>query len=238
MMSGIAGFPLTLVRYWLRGPGSEVDKSTSMIQRFTQLPLRDKLYEINAILRGFWLLRKFDTKGLIRAGKGVKIVKRAGEIHLDRYCHIWDKAEIAVLGKKRPAVLSIGHGAGIGAHAQINVTTAVTIGAGTFIGWYCDVMDSDYHRVLWIDREPKPVSQPIIFEERVFVGAHTIVLPGVTIGHDSVIGAGSVVTKDIPPYCFAAGCPARVITKIAGWDPRPDYDDGYEEDADENSGAF
>ena len=221
-MSAVTRFPLVLIRYLLRGPEFQSGKTDSMIQHFAQLPLRDKLAEVNAVLRGFWLLRKFDTKGLIRAGKGVKIVKRFGEIHVDRYCHIWEKVEIAVVGKKQPAVLSIGYGAGIGAHTQINVTTAITIGAGTFIGWYCDVMDSDFHRVLWIDRKPRPVSQPIVFEERVFVGAHTIVLPGVTIGHDSVIGAGSVVTKDIPPYSFAAGCPARVISKIAGWNPRPE----------------
>ena len=220
-MSAITRFPLALIRYWLRGPDPETDRSTSMIQRFAQLPLRDKFCEMNAVLRGLWLLRKFDTKGLIRAGKGVKIVKRAGEIHMDRYCMLWEKAEIAVVGQKQTAVLSMGHGSGIGPHAQVNVTNSVTIGAGTFIGWYCDVMDSDFHRVLWTDREPRPASQPIVFEERVLVGAHSIVLPGVTIGHDSVIGAGSVVTKDIPPYSFAAGCPARVITEIAGWDPKP-----------------
>jgi len=219
-MSAIIRLPSMLIRYWLRRSDSEADGFASMIEQFAQLPSRDKLYETGATLRGFWLSRKFDTKGLIRAGKGIRIVKRGGEIHLDRYCHIWDKAEIAVVGKKQPAILSIGHGAGIGAHAQINVTTAVTIGAGTFIAWYCDVMDSDYHRVLWVDREPRPVSQPIVFEERVFVGAHTIVLPGVTIGHDSVIGAGSVVTKDIPSHSFAAGCPARVIAEVAGWDPK------------------
>jgi len=236
-MSAVTRFPLVLIRYLLRGPESEADKTDSMIQRFAQLPLRDKLDEMKAILRGFWLLRKFDTKGLIRAGKGIKIVKRGGEIHMDRYCHIWDGAEIAVLRKKKTPVLTIGYGAGIGAHTQINVTNSITIGAGTFIGWYCDVMDSDFHRVLWIDRKPRPVSQPVVFEERVFIGAHTIVLPGVRIGHDSVVGAGSVVTKDIPPYSFAAGCPARVITKIAGWDSRTDYDD-YTGNGDENSGAF
>lgn len=42
-------------------------------------------------------------------------------------------------------------------------------------------------------------------------GANTTILPGVTIGKGSVIGTGSVVTKDIPPMCFAAGFPAKVI---------------------------
>lgn len=44
-----------------------------------------------------------------------------------------------------------------------------------------------------------------------FIGVHTIVMPGVTIGNEVVIGSGSVVTKDIPPNCIAVGNPARVI---------------------------
>jgi len=46
---------------------------------------------------------------------------------------------------------------------------------------------------------------------RVFVGAEAVILPGVIIGENSIIGAGSVVTKDIPPNAFAAGNPAKVI---------------------------
>jgi acetyltransferase-like isoleucine patch superfamily enzyme len=49
--------------------------------------------------------------------------------------------------------------------------------------------------------------------EGVWLGTHVVVLPGVTIGDGSVVGAGSVVTKDIPPYCIAVGVPAKVIRK-------------------------
>ena len=55
----------------------------------------------------------------------------------------------------------------------------------------------------------------IIIGDRVFVGARTIILPGVTIGADSVIGAGSVVTKSIPAGVVAAGNPAKVICDLA-----------------------
>jgi acetyltransferase-like isoleucine patch superfamily enzyme len=48
----------------------------------------------------------------------------------------------------------------------------------------------------------------------VWVGAHTTILKGVTIGDRSVIGAGSVVTRDVPPDCMAAGSPARVLRPI------------------------
>lgn len=55
---------------------------------------------------------------------------------------------------------------------------------------------------------------PITIEDNVWLGGGVTITPGVTIGHDSVIGAGSVVTKDIPPGVVAVGVPCRVIRQI------------------------
>ena len=55
---------------------------------------------------------------------------------------------------------------------------------------------------------------PVRIEENVWVGAGVIILPGVTIGKNSVIGAGSVVTKDIPANVVAMGVPCRVVREI------------------------
>jgi acetyltransferase-like isoleucine patch superfamily enzyme len=57
-------------------------------------------------------------------------------------------------------------------------------------------------------------SAPVTIEDRVWIGARAMVLKGVTIGHDSIIGAGSIVTRDVPPLCVAVGQPARVIRRI------------------------
>lgn len=54
----------------------------------------------------------------------------------------------------------------------------------------------------------------ITVEDNVWLGGEVTILPGVTIGHDSVIGAGSVVTKNIPPGVVAAGNPCKIIRKI------------------------
>lgn len=54
-------------------------------------------------------------------------------------------------------------------------------------------------------------SKKVIIEDNVWLGEHVSVLPGVTIGENSIIGANSVVTKSIPPNSIAVGCPARVI---------------------------
>lgn len=55
---------------------------------------------------------------------------------------------------------------------------------------------------------------PVVIEKNVWIGAGTIVLPGVTIGENSVIGAGSIVTKDIPKNMLAYGVPCNVIHSI------------------------
>lgn len=62
--------------------------------------------------------------------------------------------------------------------------------------------------------DPGIKSKPILIKEGAFIGAHSIVLKGVTIGKYSVIGAGSVITKDIPDNEVWAGNPARFIKKL------------------------
>ncbi len=59
----------------------------------------------------------------------------------------------------------------------------------------------------------KELKGPII-EENAKIGANATILPGITIGKNSIVGAGSVVTKDVPPNCVVAGNPAKVINKI------------------------
>ncbi|MBW9199773.1 acyltransferase [Bacteroidales bacterium SW299] len=60
----------------------------------------------------------------------------------------------------------------------------------------------------------QPVSKPVIIGDNVWIGACSVILPGVTIGNMSVVAAGSVVTKDVPPHVLVAGVPARIIKNI------------------------
>ena len=71
---------------------------------------------------------------------------------------------------------------------------------------HSDHPDSDF----WC----RTYASPIRVEDEVWIGGGAILLPGVTIGKGSVIGAGAVVTRDIPPYSVAVGNPARVIKQI------------------------
>jgi galactoside O-acetyltransferase len=57
-------------------------------------------------------------------------------------------------------------------------------------------------------------SQPILVEDKVWIGSNVVVLPGVRLGYGSVIGAGSVVSRDVPPMVVAVGAPCRVLRPV------------------------
>jgi acetyltransferase-like isoleucine patch superfamily enzyme len=92
---------------------------------------------------------------------------------------------------------------------SIQARERVFIGQDCLLGTYVNVLDNDMHSVL--DRSHAPRSKPVVIEDNVWLGNRVIVLPGVQIGRDAVVGAGSVVVKDVPPRSLAVGNPARVI---------------------------
>lgn len=96
-------------------------------------------------------------------------------------------------------------------HGSVTIGNHVNIGGGVFI------TDTDAHPVAWRSRrtgDEPPRSAPVVIEDDVWVGAQAIILKGVAIGARSVIGAGSVVTRSIPPDSLAAGNPCRVVRRL------------------------
>jgi acetyltransferase-like isoleucine patch superfamily enzyme len=57
-------------------------------------------------------------------------------------------------------------------------------------------------------------TNPVTIEDDIWIGANAVILPGITIGHHSVVAAGAVVTKDVPPHSLVAGVPAKIIKQI------------------------
>jgi len=110
--------------------------------------------------------------------------------------------------------LEIGERAFINYGGSISAEQLVRIGPRCSLGPHVMIMDNGFHRLEPDRRDERPESRPVVLEENVWLGARAIVLPGVTIGAHSVIGAGSVVTRDIPPRSLAAGLPARVIRTL------------------------
>ena len=105
--------------------------------------------------------------------------------------------------------LEIGDRTFVNYGVSISAYQSVRIGRFCLLGTYVNIMDNNWHDIL--DRRRVPPSQPVVLEDNVWLGNRVIVLPGVTIGHDTVVGAGAVVTKDLPPRCVAVGNPARVV---------------------------
>jgi acetyltransferase-like isoleucine patch superfamily enzyme len=113
----------------------------------------------------------------------------------------------------------------VGAGTTFNRTCVLRAaeGADISIGNECllssvEIYSSDLHSIMSLDTDERMnPALPVTIHDRVWIGAKTLILPGVTIGSDSVIGAGSVVTQDIPPNCVAAGSPARVVRTNSYW---------------------
>ncbi|WP_407799025.1 sugar O-acetyltransferase [Staphylococcus aureus] len=90
----------------------------------------------------------------------------------------------------------------------------ITIGDNVFIGPNCGFYTATHPLNFHHRNEGFEKAGPINIGSNTWLGGHVAVLPGVTIGEGSVIGAGSVVTKDIPPHSLAVGNPCKVVRKI------------------------
>jgi len=90
----------------------------------------------------------------------------------------------------------------------VSVGPGITIGRDCLIGPEVMIMDSDIHG---IDDRRKPAQGPVAIGDDVFIGARAMILKGVRIGHHATIGAGAIVTQDVPASTVVAGNPARVV---------------------------
>jgi len=96
------------------------------------------------------------------------------------------------------------------------------IGKYCAISWYCvigaynhpyNISTNCEYIPAWANENiESPIERQVVVGNDVWIGAHAIIMPRVTIGHGAVIGAGAVVTKDVPPYAVVVGVPARIIS--------------------------
>jgi acetyltransferase-like isoleucine patch superfamily enzyme len=148
-----------------------------------------------------------------------------GKIRIGDNCTILNKLTENLAGIVHPTVLyagrngllQIGNNVGISG-AVLYCTTEIVIEDNVNIGANSKIYDTDFHPISAMERR-KPHSEQIgkasvrVCED-VWVGADVTILKGVKIGARSIVGAGSLVTKDVPPDSIVAGRPARVIKHI------------------------
>jgi acetyltransferase-like isoleucine patch superfamily enzyme len=118
---------------------------------------------------------------------------------------------------ERDAEIVIGEHCFFNYGVDLHARRSIRIGERVLLGPYVSIADNQGHQV---DVNDDDLPKPIVLGDNVWIGRFSIVLPGVSIGAGAVIGAGSVVTKDIEPGVLAVGSPARVLRALDlpdGW---------------------
>ena len=164
------------------------------------------------IIRRSWIMQRMLhlPNGTLTIGEGFKCnnTTKSNSIGLIQPCVF----NIITPGSQ----IVIGDNVGISG-STICARKKVVIGNNVQIGSGCIITDSDAHPIDWRDRREgfsdKIKCAPVQIEDDVFIGARSIILKGVTIGERSVVGAGSVVTKDVPADCIVAGNPAVIVKR-------------------------
>ena len=117
------------------------------------------------------------------------------------------------VGNKRN--ITIGNDCGINSGVYILGHSKVIIGNNVVLSVDVKIIDAgldlnDFIRI----KKPQHIASTVVIQDDVWIGAGAIILPGVTVGKKSVVAAGAVVTKDVPPYVVVAGNPAKIIREL------------------------
>ena len=119
-----------------------------------------------------------------------------------------------------PLTLAMGNTVSIGkgTYMNSNVTLVddyeISIGENVLIAPNVTICTTNHPMHYQARLHGEMYCRKVVIEDYVWIGSNAVICPGVTVGRGAVIGAGSVVTKDVPPMCFAAGVPCRVIREI------------------------
>lgn len=161
-----------------------------------------------------------------------------GQALLERYNALPDARRDERFAVLRELLAEVGEGVVVRPPFNVDYGSRITIGAGTFVNSGCMILDGAPVTIGEacqlapnvcltaaehpIDPGPRRAGwesvRPIVIEDNVWLGVGVIVCPGVTIGRDTVVGAGAVVVRDLPPGVVAVGVPARPIRFIGGAD--------------------
>lgn len=142
----------------------------------------------------------------------------------------------AFIFESKTGQIIVGEKCYIGGNVSIMCRNRIEIGNNVTMAWGITLYDHDSHSKSWIQRAKvvehfydhygSPAcfdnldwtdvnSAPIHIKDKVWIGFNVLVLKGVTVGEGAIIGAGSVVTKDVEPYTIVAGNPAKLIKKLS-----------------------
>lgn len=117
-------------------------------------------------------------------------------------------------------MITIGDGSEIGSGAHITAVNSIVLGKNVLCGKNVTITDNAHGAIERHQLKMSPIKRaisskgPVIIGNNVWIGDKSSILPNVRIGEGCIIAANSVVTKNIPPFCIAAGIPAKVIKEV------------------------
>lgn len=173
---------------------------------------RRHLGKIGPMLNAWWHLRGVTRSSSRVTLRGRPSIANQGTMVVGDRVRLVSTVATLELVTLPGGLLEIGDNVFINYGSSVVGSRHVRIGNDCLIGTHVMIMDCDFHRVE--DKAWDTAGEPIVLEDRVWLGNRSIVLKGVTIGHDAVVAAGSVVTGDVEARTVVAGVPARVIRRF------------------------
>jgi acetyltransferase-like isoleucine patch superfamily enzyme len=157
----------------------------------------------------------------LRTGVYVPWIAGTGDLVFGDDCNVVGKLTVVFAARfsERPT-LQVGNKTGIGHDCDFSVADRITIGNYCHVAGGTRMFDSSGHpldpakRLADLPPDAEDV-KPITIGDNVWIGARCTIFPGVTIGENSVVATGSVVTGDVPPNTLVAGYPARQIKRLS-----------------------
>jgi acetyltransferase-like isoleucine patch superfamily enzyme len=154
----------------------------------------------------------------------VAIRKLGGSIVIGDGCLV----QGSIVTETADAAIAIGNNTFVGGHSLIASALRIEIGSDVLVSYQCIITDSDNHSVRRSLRKrdladwrnggnhdwTTTVSKPVKICDGAWLGARAMILKGVTIGEGAIVGAGSVVTKDVPAWTIVAGNPATIVREL------------------------
>lgn len=204
--------------------------STAALRMMVDMPWK-AVNEIERLLLLPWARLRFAVTGL-KWSRGCRLYglpiiqkHRGSTLRFGARLELRSTARSNPLGANRPCILTTRrHGAELTIGNDFGMTGGsivcdlkITIGDRVWVGANSVIMDTDFHPLDPQRRQEKPLdgaAAPVVIEDDVFIGMHALILKGVTLGKGCVIGAGSVVTRDVPSGVLAAGNPARIVREL------------------------
>ncbi len=174
---------------------------------------------------GAWVaLVRTRIKSLVEKRRAPGLAK-GREVRIDRHARLWSgPREQLVIGARtriehgallhtQGGSIHIGQGCFIGPYAVVYGHGGLVVGDNVMIAAHCVVVPSNHNftELAVPINQQSTTDRGVRIEDNVWIGAHAVVLDGVTVGTGSIVAAGAVVTGDVPPGVVVAGVPARVL---------------------------